>query len=123
MKQTPNVIYILADDMGYGDISALNENCPFQTPNFDAIAENGIAFIDAYIADNPVYWVYCDLVNQSKDAVAKSSDLNALVDTISNNLTCSQEPRETPDMAHYDSMSQIKLGHLFIEELNKYLDK
>lgn len=48
MKQTPNVIYILADDMGYGDISALNENCPFQTPNFDAIAENGIAFTDAH---------------------------------------------------------------------------
>ena len=85
-------------------------------------ANDGIAFIDAYIADNPVYWVYCDLVNQSKDAVAKSSDMNALVDTISNNLTCSQEPRETPDMAHYDSMSQIKLGHLFIEELSRYLD-
>ena len=48
MKQTPNVIYILADDMGYGDISALNEHCPFQTPNFDAIAENGISFTDAH---------------------------------------------------------------------------
>ncbi|MBQ1190593.1 MAG: sulfatase-like hydrolase/transferase, partial [Lachnospiraceae bacterium] len=48
MKQRPNVIYILADDMGYGDISALNENCAFETPNFDAIAENGIAFTDAH---------------------------------------------------------------------------
>ena len=26
MKYAPNVIYILADDMGYGDISALNEH-------------------------------------------------------------------------------------------------
>lgn len=48
MKQNPNIIYILADDMGYGDISALNETCPFETPNFDAIAENGIAFTDAH---------------------------------------------------------------------------
>ena len=48
MKQTPNIIYILADDMGYGDISALNENCPFQTPNFDAMAGNGISFTDAH---------------------------------------------------------------------------
>lgn len=48
MKQAPNIVYILADDMGYGDISALNENCPFETPNFDAIAENGIAFTDAH---------------------------------------------------------------------------
>lgn len=48
MKQNPNIIYILADDMGYGDISALNETCPFETPNFDAMAENGIAFTDAH---------------------------------------------------------------------------
>lgn len=44
----PNLIYILADDMGYGDISALNENCGFQTPNLDEMAENGICFTDAH---------------------------------------------------------------------------
>lgn len=44
----PNLIYILADDMGYGDISALNEECAFQTPNFDAMAQNGVAFTDAH---------------------------------------------------------------------------
>lgn len=50
MKQdrVPNIVYILADDMGYGDVSALNENCPFKTPNFDAIAENGVTFCDAH---------------------------------------------------------------------------
>ena len=37
----PNLIYILADDMGYGDISALNENCGFRTPNLDEMAEKG----------------------------------------------------------------------------------
>ncbi|MCL2832466.1 MAG: arylsulfatase [Treponema sp.] len=44
----PNLIYILADDMGYGDVSALNEKCAFKTPAFDSICENGIAFTDAH---------------------------------------------------------------------------
>ncbi|MCL2879891.1 MAG: arylsulfatase [Treponema sp.] len=44
----PNLIYILADDMGYGDVSALNEKCAFKTPAFDSIFENGIAFTDAH---------------------------------------------------------------------------
>ena len=48
MDKKPNVIYILADDMGYGDISALNENCGFQTPNFDRMAAEGEAFTDAH---------------------------------------------------------------------------
>ncbi len=48
MQKNPNVIYILADDMGYGDISALNERCPFQTPYLDRIAREGITFTDAH---------------------------------------------------------------------------
>jgi len=44
----PNLIYILADDMGYGDVSALNEKSAFKTPSFDSICENGIAFTDAH---------------------------------------------------------------------------
>lgn len=48
MRKKPNVIFILADDMGYGDVSALNEKCPFQTPHLDRIAREGIAFTDAH---------------------------------------------------------------------------
>ncbi len=48
MNTKPNIIYILADDMGYGDISCLNENSKLDTPNFDSIAENGIKFTDAH---------------------------------------------------------------------------
>jgi len=44
----PNLIYILADDMGYGDISALNERCPFQTPYLDQMARDGVCFTDAH---------------------------------------------------------------------------
>ena len=84
--------------------------------------DNGIAFVDAYIADNPNYWVYCDLVNESKRQVAELSWTNVLIDTIAEGLTCSEEPEENPDMAHYDSMSQIKLGHLFAENVSQFFD-
>ncbi len=48
MNDKPNIIYILADDMGYGDVSALNPNCPFKTKNIDSLCENGITFKDAH---------------------------------------------------------------------------
>ncbi len=84
-------------------------------------ADEGIAFIDAYIAANPVYWVYYEQVNQSKKTVAESSPLNVVIDTNAQGLVCDREPEENPDIPHYDSMSQIKLGHLFAEELAKFL--
>ena len=85
-------------------------------------SDDGIAFVDAYIADNPMYWVYCDMVNASKKAVADSSDMNVLVDTIKAELSCAAEPEDSPDLAHYDSMSEIKLGHLFAENAAKFFD-
>ncbi|HOP09885.1 MAG TPA: arylsulfatase [Oscillospiraceae bacterium] len=45
---SPNIIYILADDMGYGDLSCLNENSKIHTPNFDRLADSGMAFTDAH---------------------------------------------------------------------------
>jgi len=82
---------------------------------------DGISFIDAYIADNPAYWVYYDMVNKSKKEVAELSSINIVVDTISQGLSCSEEPSDTPDLAHYDSLSEIKLGHLFAEEVLKFM--
>ena len=86
-------------------------------------SEDGIAFVDASIADNPVYWVYCDLVNASKKAVAESSDSNVLIDTNAYGLACDKEPEESPDIPHYDSLSQIRLGNLFGEQVALFLDK
>ncbi len=85
-------------------------------------ADDGIAFIDAYIAANPMYWVYYQSINLCKDEVASLSPMNDVVDTIEAGLTCSQEPEGAPDLAHYDSLSEIKLGHLFAEHLAKYFD-
>ncbi|MCH2176454.1 MAG: arylsulfatase [Lentisphaeria bacterium] len=48
----PNVIFILADDMGYGDISCLNEAAKLQTPNIDSLASNGLTFTDAHTSSS-----------------------------------------------------------------------
>lgn len=48
MSQKPNIIYILADDMGYGDVAILNEQCRFPTPNIDQLAREGMRFTDAH---------------------------------------------------------------------------
>lgn len=44
----PNIVFIFADDMGYGDVSALNENSKIQTTNIDRIANEGVIFTDAH---------------------------------------------------------------------------
>lgn len=44
----PNVVYILADDMGYGDLSSLNPESGIQTPHMDKIVKEGVHFTDAH---------------------------------------------------------------------------
>lgn len=44
----PNIVLILADDMGYGDIRAFNEQSRIPTPHLDALAAEGIRFTDAH---------------------------------------------------------------------------
>ncbi len=44
----PNIVYILADDLGYGDIRALNKNSGIPTPNLDRLAKTGMVFTDAH---------------------------------------------------------------------------
>lgn len=44
----PHILYILADDMGYGDLSCLNPKCVWKTPHFDRMARGGMAFTDAH---------------------------------------------------------------------------
>ncbi|MFV0270360.1 MAG: sulfatase family protein [Macellibacteroides fermentans] len=47
-KSLPNIIYILADDMGYGDIRALNQNSRIPTPHLDRMISQGRTFTDAH---------------------------------------------------------------------------
>jgi len=46
-QELPNIIYILADDLGYGDISCYGQQ-KFQTPNIDRLAREGILFRQHY---------------------------------------------------------------------------
>lgn len=46
--EKPNIIYILADDMGYGDIKKLNKNSQVKTPNLDKLAAKGAIFTNAH---------------------------------------------------------------------------
>ncbi len=45
--QKPNIIYILADDLGYGDLSFQGQT-HFQTPNIDQLAKEGMTFTQHY---------------------------------------------------------------------------
>ncbi len=46
--QLPNIVYILCDDLGYGDVRCLNPDGKIATPNFDRIAREGMIFTDAH---------------------------------------------------------------------------
>ncbi|MBD2753927.1 sulfatase family protein [Spirosoma validum] len=50
-NQTPNVIIILADDLGYGDLSCYGHPT-IRTPNLDKMAEEGTRFTQFYVAAN-----------------------------------------------------------------------
>jgi arylsulfatase A-like enzyme len=44
----PNIVFILADDLGYGDVSCYNPESKVPTPNLDRIAKEGLLFTDAH---------------------------------------------------------------------------
>ena len=44
----PNILLILADDLGYGDVSCYNDQAKVRTPNIDSLARDGMRFTDAH---------------------------------------------------------------------------
>ncbi len=48
----PNIVPILADDMGYGDVGVYNSESGSPTPNMDGLASEGIGFTDMHSTDS-----------------------------------------------------------------------
>lgn len=46
-KQRPNIVFIIADDLGYGDLGAYGNDI-IKTPNIDQLASDGVLFTQAY---------------------------------------------------------------------------
>lgn len=44
----PNIVYILADDLGYGDLACYNPKAKVATPHMDRMAAEGMRFTDAH---------------------------------------------------------------------------
>jgi arylsulfatase A-like enzyme len=44
----PNIVFILADDLGYGDLACYNSNSKIPTPHLDRLATQGLRFTDAH---------------------------------------------------------------------------
>ena len=47
-RAKPNIIYILCDDLGYGDVKCLNTQGKIATPNLDKLAAGGMIFSDMH---------------------------------------------------------------------------
>lgn len=47
-SSTPNVIFVMADDLGIGDVSPTNPDCKIKTPHLQLMADQGITFFDAH---------------------------------------------------------------------------
>ncbi|MHC4477976.1 MAG: sulfatase-like hydrolase/transferase, partial [Planctomycetota bacterium] len=47
IKQKPNILFIMADDLGYGDLGCYGQQ-KIQTPNIDRLAAEGMRFTQAY---------------------------------------------------------------------------
>ena len=47
-SQLPNVLFILADDLGFGDVQCYNPDSKIPTPNLNMLAKQGVRFTDAH---------------------------------------------------------------------------
>ena len=51
--ERPNVVFILADDLGYGDVKAFGgKKSKVPTPHFDRLCKDGIKFTNAHVTDS-----------------------------------------------------------------------
>ena len=81
-----------------------------------------VPFIDAGIS-NSKDWQYYRQVNNAKQEFAAESENNIYIDTIAAGMHTNVEPFDTPDTCHYDTESEVLLGHLFADAFEPFLAK
>lgn len=50
VARPPNIVFVLFDDLGYGEPGCYRKESPFKTPNLDRLAAEGMRFTDAHTA-------------------------------------------------------------------------
>lgn len=61
-SEHPNVIVVMADDLGIGDVSPTNPNCKIRTPHLQKMAKEGITFLDAHTPSSVCTPTRCGLL-------------------------------------------------------------
>ena len=52
-SERPNIVFILADDLGYGDIKAFGgDKSRVPTPHFDQLCQDGMKFTNAHVTNS-----------------------------------------------------------------------
>ena len=59
-EEKPNIVYLLADDLGYGDIGSYGQKL-IATPRMDRMAEHGMRFTDHYAGGPACHPLRCVL--------------------------------------------------------------
>jgi len=107
-NQKPNVIFILADDLGWSQTGAYG-SAYYQTPNIDRLAREGVRFSDAYTAA-PV----CSPTRASIMTGKHPARLH-LTNFIPGNMR-DIYPLTQPEMQQFLPIEEITLGNLFSEQ-------
>jgi hypothetical protein len=81
---------------------------------FGNVISKDCIFADGLISER---WNHHLEVNAMKRAYAKAHKNCCVIETVKEGLTTLYEPEETPDIAHYDVASTVKLGRLFAQKI------
>ncbi len=104
----PNVIFILADDLGYSQVGCYGTSY-YKTPNIDRLATEGIRFTDAYAA--------CSVSSPTRASImtGKYPARLHLTDFIPGNSR-DNYPLSQPDWQKYLPLEEITLAEMFREK-------
>lgn len=90
-SESPNIVFILADDLGWGDVGCYGQE-KIATPHLDRLAADGMRFTNAYAED--LVWVFWDFLPTAVELAGAVPPDN--LDGISIVPTLFDRPREQP---------------------------